>query len=194
MVQQQFLARYRASIKWGALIALLTVCALTVAPKRESQIGIPTLKIGYVDMSKLFNEYQETKIRTAVFEKEWNDAQEEINQKARQLEELKNRLQEQRDTLGETEKRQLESQIDEAERDVKDYYELSLKRLRRREDEIKKELLDKLQKEIDDYGTREGYSMIFRESTLLHAAPTYDLTDEILQLVNNTQSETGTSG
>jgi len=144
-------------------------------------------------MTKLFNEYQETKIRTAVFEKEWNDAQEEINQKARRLEELKNRLQEQRNTLSETERQQLERQIDEAERDVKDYYELSLKRLRRREDEIKKELLDKLQKEIDDYGTREGYSMIFRESILLHAAPTYDLTDEILRRVN-TQSETGTSG
>gem|GEM_PF-2847269 len=190
---QQRRARYRANIKWVALVALLTVCALVVAPKRESQIGIPTLKIGYVDMTKLFNEYQETKIRTAVFEKEWNDAQEEINQKARRLEELKNRLQEQSVTLSENEKRQLESQIDEAERDVKDYYELSLKRLRRREDEIKKELLDKLQKEIDGYGTREGYSMIFRESILLHAAPTYDLTDEILRRVN-TQSETGTSG
>jgi outer membrane protein len=193
MVRQQFIARYRASIKWVALVALVTLCALAVAPKRDSQIGIPTLKIGYVDMTKLFNEYQETKIRTAVFEKEWNDAQEEINQKARRLEELKNRLQEQGNTLGESEKQQLESQIDEAERDVKDYYELSLKRLRRREDEIKKELLDKLQKEIDDYGTREGYSMIFRESTLLHAAPTYDLTDEILRRVN-TESETGTSG
>jgi outer membrane protein len=193
MVRQQVIARYRASIKWVALVALVTLCALAVAPKRDSQIGIPTLKIGYVDMTKLFNEYQETKIRTAVFEKEWNDAQEEINQKARRLEELKNRLQEQGNTLGESEKQQLESQIDEAERDVKDYYELSLKRLRRREDEIKKELLDKLQKEIDDYGTREGYSMIFRESTLLHAAPTYDLTDEILRRVN-TESETGTSG
>jgi outer membrane protein len=193
MSRERFIAAYHASIKWAVLGVFLTACVLIIAPNRESQIGIPTLKIGFVDVTKLFNEYQETKIRTAEFEKEWNDAQEEINQKAEPLRELQQRLQEQASTLSEDDRRELENQIAEAERDARDLRDLLARRLRRREDEIKKELLEKLEKEVDDYGTREGYSMIFRQSMLLHAAPTYDVTDEILRRVNTT-SDTGTSG
>ena len=182
--------RYYGNVKWLVVVGVLAALILAIAPRRETQI--PTLKVGFVDMTKLFNEYQETKTKTALFEKDWNDAQEEINRRAERVRELNERLEGQESTLSENDRRGLEEQIAEAERDVKDYYDLSLKRLRRREQEIKKELLEKLQKAVDDYGTREGYSIIFRKSTLLHAAQTFDLTDEILRQVNT--EETGASG
>ena len=190
MVQRRLVTRYKGSVKRIVFAGVLIGLVLVMTPGRETQV--PTIKIGFVDMTRLFNEYHETKTATANFEKDWNDAQEAINRKADEVRELKEQLQETSDTLSEQQRRNLEERIAEAERDVKDYYDLSLKKLRREEQEIKRKLLEKLQKAVNDIGVSEGYSMIFRESVLLHGAQTFDLTDEILRKVNS--EKTGASG
>lgn len=163
----------------GILIVLL----LAVSPQRETQV--PTIKVGFVDMTKLFNEYHRTKTETVKFEAKFNEEQETLKRKADEVAELQKQLQEQGSSLSEADRRDLEDRIEEASRNVRNYRDLASARLRREKQRIDKEILESLQEAVGNYGTREGYSMIFRESMLLHGAQTFDLTDEILRQVNS---------
>jgi len=143
-------------------------------------------------MTKLFNEYWRTKKETADFEAKFNDEQEALERKADEVRDMQKQLQEQADTLSETEKRDLEERIENAVRELRDYRDRASDRLRREKQRIDQDIIEDLRKAVGGYGTREGYSMIFRESMLLHAAQTYDLTDEILGQVNSEKA--GASG
>jgi Skp family chaperone for outer membrane proteins len=163
----------------GILIALV----LVVAPGRETQV--PPLKVGFVDMTRLFNEYYRTKTVTDEFDAKWNKAQEELDKRGDQIKELQDRLQDRSDALSDTQKAELEAEIKEAVRAATAYGEKRTRELRREKQQLERDLLEELQEQIKDYGTRKGYSMVFNENLLLHGAQTFDLTDEILRQVNS---------
>jgi len=163
----------------GILIALL----LLITPGRETQV--PPLKVGFVDMTRLFNEYYRTKTVTDEFDAKWNKAQEELDRRGDHIKGLQDQLNEKGDALSDAEKAELEAEIKEEVRAATSYGEKRTRELRREKQQLERTLLDELGTEIKDYGTRKGYSMVFNENLLLHGAQTFDLTDEILRQVNS---------
>ena len=170
--------------KWTAFVVLVVVLILFVAPRRETAEPVPVLKIGFVDMTRLFSEYYETKTVSAEFEAMFNDEEEKLEIKARRANELKKKLQEEASSLSEEQVNQLKEEYNEELQKLKLLSDLTEERLRREKKKAEKELIEKLQKKISEYATRRGYSMILSKSLLLHGAQSFDLTDEIIQSVN----------
>ena len=163
----------------------MLVCALVllVTPLRET--AEPVIKIGFVDMKKLFNEYHRTITVRAEFEAKFNKEQEELDRKRAPLDKLQQELEEKGDTLSAEQRRELEERYREELRALMDYRERKNRDLRREEERAERELLEELHKAVNDYGTSEGYSIIVRKSSLLHGAQSFDLTDDILTDVNS---------
>lgn len=175
--------RYSGVVKWLVYGGILIALVFVITPGRETQV--PPLKVGFVDMTRLFNEYYRTKTVTDEFDAKWNKAQEELDKRGDHIKGLQDQLQEKGDALSETERSELEAEIREEVRAATAYGEKRTRELRREKQELERNLLEELQKQIGDYGTRKGYSMVFNENLLLHGAQTFDLTDEILKQVNS---------
>ena len=75
---------------------------------------MPGLKLGFVDMTRLFNEYHRTQIEAAKFDANWVKAQEELDRKADHIRELQKQRDEKGDALSEAEKAELEAEFRKA--------------------------------------------------------------------------------
>ena len=183
MTERRVRTPHNRGVKWVVYGGILIALVLVIAPGRETQV--PPLKVGFVDMTRLFNEYYRTKTVTDEFDARWNKAQEELDKRGDHIKGLQDQLEEKGDALSETERAELKAEISEEVRAATVYGEKRTRELRREKQQLERDLLEELQKQIEDYGTRKGYSMVFNENLLLHGAQTFDLTDEILKQVNS---------
>jgi len=167
MTERRLENRSDWGVKWTVIVGALIALALVVTPGGGG-VGEPALKVGFVDMTRLFNEYHRTQIEADLFDAKWGKAQDELDKKADHIRELQKQRDETADSLSEAEKAE----------------EQKTKALRAEKQDLDKKLLGELRDAIKDYSTRQGYSMVFNESMLLHGAEPYDLTDEILRQVN----------
>ena len=170
-------------VKWTVIVGALIALALVVTPGGGG-VGEPALKLGFVDMTRLFNEYHRTQVLAAEFDAKWVKAQEELDRKADHIRELQKQRDETADALSEAEKAELEAEFRKAVSEAGVFREQKTKALRAEKQDLDKKLLGELRDAIKGYSTRQGYSMVFNESLLLHGAEPYDLTDEILRQVN----------
>jgi len=183
MCHRRFWSRCISGAKFAVLAGVVGALVFLIAPGRETQE--PIFKIGFVDMTRLFNEYDQTKLMQNQFEAELHKEEEALNKKKQPLEQLEKEIEEKTDTVPENELRDLRDRYNEELRSLVEYRDRRLRVLRNRQQEQEKKLLDELQQAVKDYGTRQGYSMILRKSMLLFGAQSYDLTDAIIEAVNN---------
>lgn len=183
MTERRLRKRSDGGLKWIVTVGALIALVLVVTPG-GGVVGVPGFKVGFVDMTRLFNEYHRTQVLGAEFDAKWVNAQDELDKKADHIRELQKQREEKADALSETEKAELEAEFRKAVNEAATYREQKTKALRAEKQDLDKKLLGELRQTIKDYSTRQGYSMVFNESMLLHGAQTYDLTDEILRQVN----------
>jgi Skp family chaperone for outer membrane proteins len=171
------------NLKWVGIVLITGGLIFFVTPRRESVE--PVAKIAFIDMKRLFNEYYRTKTVKAEFEATYNKEQAELEKKALTAKELQKKLQETGPSLTEEQKRRLEEQYKEELVKVKEYRDSIVGRLKREEDKAESQLLEELQKAVDTYATKQGYSMILLKSGLLYGAQSLDVTDDVLKTINS---------
>ncbi len=167
------------------LIALCTIAVvMSLALSSSAQVG----RFGYVDSDKIFLEY-----------KEWNRAQEEFNQayKAwddeakemqKTLEEMEDEFDRQKLILSEEKKKEREAAI-EAKQQALDAFTREIfgpgGAAERKNNTLVKPLLDKINAAIEKVATEENYDFIFNSTGLAYAKKEYDITDKILEALEN---------
>lgn len=144
------------------------------------------VKIGYVDLQRALNESNRGKKAKEEFKAEVEKLQAQLKRKKDQIDNLKEQLEKKAAVMKEEERVNLEEEYRKKLRDFERDYKDSQADLQRKDTELTGAILKELQEVIQEYGEREGYTMIFEagSTAVLFGAKSADLTDAILEEYN----------
>ncbi|ACD94487.1 OmpH family outer membrane protein [Trichlorobacter lovleyi] len=148
-------------------------------------------KIGYLDMQRALNTSETGKAAKAQLQEKLKKYQEQINSKQEELQKLKNDLEKQGLALTEASRAAKEKDYQQKLKDFQRFTKDAEEDLQARDGEFTKKILEVLEKIVQEYGKKNGYSVIFdaRSAGMLYADTSVDLTDEILKALNAAQSK-----
>ena len=167
------------------ILAGLVAFSLAVAPAFAADV-----KLGYIDMQRALNTSEagkEAKEQLAARVKKYQD---EINSKQDEIKKLKDDLEKQGMLLSESvraaKEKVYQQKIKEFQRFTKDAQD----ELQGKDEEFTRKILESMEKVIQEYGRKNGYSFIFvRNEGMLYVDEKADVTDEVLKIFNATRKK-----
>jgi len=138
------------------------------------------LKVGYIDLSRVFDEYNRTKEEDAILEKKGMEKEAQREKMVNEIKKIKEELELSSDKV-KPEKQKL---LDEKIKALQDYDRTTREDLRKERDGIIKEILKEIDEVIQDLGKKEGYTIILNERVLLYRDDTLDLTQKVINILN----------
>lgn len=159
---------------------LTILVAVGIAIALAGGASAKDLKIGYVDVMKVFDEYKKTKEYDKTLEVQKTAEEKKLEAKKNEIEAAQKKLDVLKDKDAEKAKENLGKMISEYRTLEKDVY-MSLKQQR---DDKMKEIIEDIDKVIKEYAKKNGYDLILNENTILFGAETMTLTETVLKEVN----------
>jgi len=147
----------------------------------SSAIEAAEFKIGYVNIGKIFDDYERTKQQDAFLEKRGKSKEAELEARVNDLKKMRQNLELLNDAAREAKAREIEERSDDLQR----FRNNTARELKRDRDKIAQEILRDIQHAIDDFAKANGFSVILDQRSLVYAQQGYDVTDQILQLLNS---------
>lgn len=138
------------------------------------------LKIGYVDVFKVFNEYEKTKEYDGILEKRKEEEEKKLSEKREEIEKMQSKL----SLLKEEEQEKEREKIVQATKEYKDLENEIFIKLKEERDEKMKEIIKDIDKIIRTYAEEEGFDLIVNETAVLYGKEPLDITSQILEKIN----------
>ena len=167
----------------GSRSAVLTLIVLATCPL--SPVPCPRalaeeLKIGYVNMAKVFDGYVKTQASDAVLEKKGKQKEEELKGRMEELRKMRQGLELLSAEAREAKAREIEERADELQR----FRTNTARDLRRERDAIAKGLLGEIQRAMQEFAQAHGFSLILDGQAMVYGQDAYDVTNEFLAMLN----------
>lgn len=137
-------------------------------------------KIGYVDLSYIFDNYHKTKEYDKVLEADHKGYEVERNKKIDALREKQGQL----GLLAEDKKAALEQDLQKLKEDLDNFDRQEKENLTKARNEKIREILLEIEKIVSAYAEKEGYDMIFNDRVLIYGAPVLNITQTVLDQLN----------
>lgn len=137
-------------------------------------------KIAYVDLTKIFSEYNKTKDYDKILgdkEDAYKKEREKIVSDAKQFQEKMN-------LMSDKEKEAKQGDLENKLKTLQEFDRQKQTDLRKEQDEKMKELLKDINDAIKVYAEKEGYALVFNDRALVYQAKSLDITDQIIEIVN----------
>lgn len=138
------------------------------------------LKMGFVDLSRLFDEYHKTKEYDTYLESIHTDFEDTRNEKISEIRESQARL----GLLTEDKKSELESDIEKKKADLLEFDRQKKTDLTKKRNEKIQEILLEIEQVVSDYAEKEKYSVILNDRVLIYGSPVLDITEQVLTILN----------
>ena len=138
------------------------------------------LKVGYVNVGKVFDGYVKTQRLDASLETKGKQKEAELKGRMDELKKLRQSLELLNDEAQEARAREIEEKTEE----LSQFRTHTARDLRRERDAIAKGLLDEIRKGLDEFAKANGFTLILDAQSLLYGQDAYDVTDEVLALLN----------
>jgi outer membrane protein len=168
------------SRKW--LIPVMLAATLVFSASGAAQV----LKTGYIDSEKIFAEYSEWGRAQEEFNTDYKAWDDEGKEMQAELEEMIVEYERQRLILSEEKKKEREASI-EAKRQALDAYTNRIfgpnGQAEQRNNALIKPLLEKINAAIEQVATDGNYDYIFTSTGLAYAKEEHDITDKVLDLL-----------
>jgi outer membrane protein len=146
-----------------------------------SMVSAQDVKMGFVDVEKVFNEYELTKQNDAKLK---DEGKAKTGERAVLVEEIK-KLKEEAELLSEEARKEKEAVIEEKLKSLRDFDEKTKNELRSKRDFLLKKIFDEIRQNIEEVGKEEGYTFIFNDRALLYKTPGNDLTAQVVKRMND---------
>lgn len=160
------------------VIAGLMVGGLAAGPAAPA--AAEAQKIGFVDIARVFDEYQRTKESDKALEAKSKEKETELKGRVDELKKLREGMELLSDKAKEERQKQVEDKSDELQR-----FQLAAQNeLRRQRDAIARDILKEINDTVQAYAKAQGYDLMLNERTLVYGAPNLDLTDAVLKQLN----------
>lgn len=138
-------------------------------------------KLGYVDLSRLFDEFYKTQDYDKVLESKHKGFEDMRNQKIEKIRESQGKL----GLLKEDKKAELEEEIEKMKADLLEFDRQQKADLTKERNEKIREILLEIENEVSTYAEKEGYAMILNDRVLVYGNQAIDLTESILKNLND---------
>jgi len=166
---------------------IITVMAVSLA------IAIPAgcfaadnAKLGYVDIQKVLNLSAAGKDAKDQLTAKVKKYQEDINRKQEEMKKLKDVIEKQGQLLSESAKSSKEKEYQQLLKDLQRLQKDAQDDLQAKDEELTRRILTDIEKVVQEYGRKNGYTFIFiRNDSMIFADEKVDLTDKVLALVNS---------
>ena len=155
-------------------IALLAVMAVPVSAQ--------DLKIGVVNIPALMQRAPQTKAAMDALQEEFAPRQRDIVAKQKEYEDLAGKFQKDATVMGETERRNMENELRELQREVTRLQNDFQEDLNLRQNEEMSNLQVSLLQEIQAYASQEGYDLLVGDG-VLYASGAVNITEQVLRAV-----------
>ncbi len=166
------------------LLAIAAVCL--AAPS----VFAADVKLGYIDMQRALNGSEagkEAKEQLAAKVKKFQD---EINLKQDDLKKLKDELEKQGMLLSESARASKEKDYQNKLKDFQRFTKDAQDELQGKDEEFTRKILEGMEKVIQEYGRKNGYTFIFvKNESMLFVDEKADLTEEVLKLFNSNRKK-----
>ena len=172
----------------GKLVVFVVLFLFLVAPA-QAQLFKKGIKIGYVDIVKVFDQYEATDTATETLRNDIKDKEKDIEKRKEDINLLKNKLETQGAVINKEEKAKIEEEVETKIRDLKDMTEKSNRDLRQREQKFVRDILKKIEGVVEMYGKDNGYDLILDKRNVLYGPEGMDITKEIVDIMNKQLKE-----
>ena len=167
-------------------LAISVIGALTCPPPLAPcpTVAAEGMKVGYVNLAKVFDGYQRTKTSDATLEKEGKQKEAELEGRMNELKKLRQNLELLNDEAREAKTREVEEKTEELQR----FRSSTARNLQRERDTIAKDILQEIQDALEEYAKANGFSVILDAQALLYGQTALDVTNDVLTLLNGKAS------
>jgi len=139
------------------------------------------LKIGYVDLSKVFDGYQKTKEFDAVLQTEGEAFQKERDAMVQKIQDAQSKLA----LMSDSQKSSMQSDIEKQKDDVVAYDKSKRTELSKKRDDKVREILTEIQGVVSGIAKRDGFTYVLNDRVMIFGDPQFNITDEVLKALND---------
>ena len=159
----------------GVMVLVALIMPVTLEAKED------VLNVGYIDLAKIFDQYEKTKDSDKNLEEEWQSKQSKIKELREEITRLKDEI----GVLSESVKAKKQEIIDGKIRELQEFTKEIQDELTSKRNEVVSQILKDIDTVIEEYGKDNGYNLIFNERVLLYHAESLDVTDKIVKILND---------
>jgi outer membrane protein len=172
--------------------ALSAIMPFLLAAAVARPSGADELKLGYVDGEKVVQAFKGYKDAETQFEKQRETWNQEIDKRTRDLKSMEEDFKAQQLMLSDAKRKEKLTLLEDRKRDLEKYYQDVFGpggEAARKNEELLRPILDKVNQTIRQIGEQENYTMIFDASTagIAYAASGIDLTQKVIDRLNAAQ-------
>ena len=139
------------------------------------------LKIAYVDLSRLFDNYTKTKEYDAVLQKEGEGFQKERDDMIAKIRDAQGKIA----LMKEDEKQKLNVDLEKQKGDLIEFDKQKRTELAKKRDEKVREILLEINKIVGNIAQKEGYDYILNDRVLIYGDKSQDITDQVMKSLND---------
>lgn len=170
-------------MKSSGIIASAMVCVFLLAGSPNAQAQ--EKKIGFLDLSKIFDSYGRTREYDSVLEAEHQVYTKERDGRIEKLKEAQGKLA----LLKEEERKKVQKNIEKMTQDLRNFDQVQRTDLTKQRDEKLREILLEIEKVVSDFGKKAKYDLILNDRVLIYGRKALDVTDEILKILNKSYNK-----
>lgn len=137
-------------------------------------------KLGYVDLGKIFSEYNKTKDYDKVLEGKETAYKTEITKKLDDYKQQQDKVELLSDKEKEAKTKELQAQF----KTLQEFDQQRRADLRKEQDERMQEILKDIQEAIKKHSEKEGYTLVFNSRVLVYQTVSMDFSDKIIEMLN----------
>ncbi len=158
------------------IVAIFFMTGLFVKPAQAAD----SVKIGYLDVGKTFDEYKKTKELDASLEKEAKAKQADRDKMVNEITKLRDEL----ELLSEKGKQERQAVIDDKVKKLQEFDKVTRNDLKKERDNMVNDILKEIDRVVQDYGNKKGYDLILNDKVIIYKKENLDITADILSALN----------
>jgi outer membrane protein len=167
----------------------ICVCILSLSTAAFAENDV---KLGVVDLPKVVQESDAGKKGAATLKKLIEKYQATLKVKGKELEKLNTALEEKGKNLSAEQRRAREKELQKKSQEYQEFGKNAQQEVARKEKDLLKPIMDKLEKLVNDYGRANGYTAIAHKGGLVYNNSKFDvkdITDEIQKQFDSTEGK-----
>jgi len=137
-------------------------------------------RIGYIDLSRSFDEYQKTKDFDKQLEKKGDMKQQEREKLVQEIRKMREEL----ELMNKNSREKKEVDIEAKIKSLQEFDQGAKTDLTKERDNMVKDILKEMSDVIKEYGQKNGYSIILNDRVLLYGENSMDITNDIIKVLN----------
>ena len=174
------------------MISRTSILALALAGTVAPRFALAEQKIAYVDLQRALEETDEGKKAKAKLKADFDKKQKELDQRQEELKKMKSDLDKQQSILTPAKLQEKQTELQQKLVALQETYVRLQKDLQEKEATATQGIFKKMQGIIASIAEKEGVTYVLeRNSGILYAPPSLDLTNELIRKFNSAGSDKG---